>query len=71
MGAYRVLAGHHYPSDVLAAEELTDGLFCEAFQADLPATFTLERCKIFVKYIHENGGLKSISVEENWPITFN
>ena len=71
MGHYRVLAGHHFPTDVMAGEELTDFYFCEAFEtALLEENVTRTECHKILAFLRIKGGIKAISQKEKWPYQY-
>jgi hypothetical protein len=71
MGHYRVLAGHHYPTDVLAGEALADAYFCAAFEESLiNYGIDQKKCDAFVTKAHEEVGIKAISLHEKWPFIY-
>ena len=70
MALHRVLAGHHYPTDILAGEAVADSLFCKTFKEDLPKKLVLDKCEEILFYVHQSGGLKAIGPRANWAITF-
>lgn len=59
LAMHRVLAGHHYPSDIRAGEMLTDKEFCGAMKAtEIENNFDEKSCNTLIEYLSENAGLE-------------
>ncbi|MDH4468386.1 MAG: phosphatase PAP2 family protein [Bacteriovoracaceae bacterium] len=70
MALHRVLAGHHYPTDILAGEAVADSLFCKTFEAELSSKLTTNECEEILTYVHQFGGLRANGRKEKWAVTF-